>query len=1363
MPMRRITKRTLCALLLSFCSTGSLLAQDDKTPAGFEPLFNGRNLGGWSFSTGEAGDWFVDSGTLVTNGQPRGWLMTNREYDDFELRLEYRASLGGNSGVLVRGAHAADPTKAGIEIQILDDERYPSLRAVNYSGAIYGVAPRSRRAARPAGEWNAMRIVAKGTQITVFLNEVQVVDADLNDYKDQYAQKPWLNRSRGNIGLQSWDGKVEFRSIQVKGLSDPSPPRPVPVVSSAEETGFHSLFNGRDLAGWKVDGSDSSGWRVEGGEIVALGEGFQNSDFLLSDRDYENVVLRFEFKVGRDANSGVGIRAVPGERVDGRPRNLEVQIHDEEGLPAGQGEPTGSLFWSNGGPFMRPAKMPQLKPRGEWNTMEVEVRGRLIRSAVNSQDVLRANLQPLIMNPRVLAGVYRDRGRVGLQRHTGEVRFRNIRIKELAPQPAVALDAGGHTSSVGGAVFTADGRQLVTVSHDKTIRVWDVNTGAPARVLRPPTGSGKIGEYFGVALSPDGKTLAVGGYYGRVFLIDLPSGQMLHFLVGHSNSVNGLEFSPDGRSLATASFDKTVRIWDVATGKTVRTLTGHTGGVNAVRFSPDGRKVATGAWDKTARIFSAEDGSLIATVTAEASIRDVDWSPDSQVLITGDMAGLYAESKGSVCLWGLDGTLRKRFDSPGRISSLHATKDGAILYTWSRYPKKGAVILDMASGQPRATFDKSWNDLMCSALSPDGQLAATAGFDGADTRVWRTADGQQVHQLRAQGSVKWSAGWGADGTTIAWGNSPYRDRPTLFNDLGPRTHSFDLKTLQVGEPTGDFQIGPMKLDDLRIVKGGPAVLLIKRGDEVVRKIDTNPLGGDWRSASWLDKDRLVVGTDFGQVALVDANTGKLKHFYVGHVGTIWAIAPSPDRRHLLTASQDSTLRIWPTDKDTPILTLYFSNDGEWIAWSGKGYFAASPGGERLMGWHVSNGLSAMASFYPASQFRKTLYRPDVIKRLLDAGSVDKALVQADAAAGKSTQQTDVGQILPPKTTITRPASSQMQLTNKMLDVEAVAQSVGTNPVTALRVLIDGRPVPDGLTSFQSPVNGEARGTWSVEVPPGTHRLTVEASTAVSKGVSEPVDVIGGDDAGVTGKLFVVVIGINDYMNLANRFKLDSAVPDAQAINKAFQDLSKPLFRSVESRMLLDRQATRANILDALRWLKTSASPGDKALVFYAGHGDNQITGQFYLLPVDAKIDDLRGTGISDDDLQKAIGELPCSTVLMLDACYSGSFGQKKKRKTRSLAKPTDTLASSMVNDYGLAILCGARDNQEAIEEGGHGFFTQALTRGLAGEADSDKDGVVELYELLPFVKSRVSKLSGGDQVPTVGIPPSVESFPLSKP
>src|SRR5205823_14989238 len=133
--------------------------------------------------------------------------------------------------------------------------------------------------------------------------------------------------------------------------------------------------------------------------------------------------------------------------------------------------------------------------------------------------------------------------------------------------------------------------------------------------------------------------------------------------------------------------------------------------------------------------------------------------------------------------------------------------------------------------------------------------------------------------------------------------------------------------------------------------------------------------------------------------------------------------------------------------------------------------AASPGGERLVGWQSDHGPDRAPDYFPAAQFRASLYRPDVISRLLEAGSLDKALAAADRERGRSGERTEVARALPPRVSLSVP--SGRHTAGSPVEVRATAQSVGSHPVTALRLLVDGRPHgADGLRQVRDPKPGE---------------------------------------------------------------------------------------------------------------------------------------------------------------------------------------------------------------------------------------------------------------------------------------------------
>ena len=399
----------------------------------------------------------------------------------------------------------------------------------------------------------------------------------------------------------------------------------------------------------------------------------------------------------------------------------------------------------------------------------------------------------------------------------------------------------------------------------------------------------------------------------------------------------------------------------------------------------------------------------------------------------------------------------------------------------------------------------------------------------------------------------------------------------------------------------------------------------------------------------------------------------------------------------------------------------------------------------------------------------------MIRRLLVTGTVAKALEAADKERGQVSQAVKISEILPPLVLLTTPDQPKIEIAETTMEVRALARPMNKHPITSMRLLLNGRPYPgaDGLKTFTPPRDGETRVTWKVQLTPGKHHLAVQADSAVSKAVSESVEVIVDATRGIKRvdkdkppepknlpSLYVLAVGVSAY---PGNLKLDYAHKDARVLTDTLQSVSKSLFEKVEVKLLTDKEATRRNILQGLTWLRKQATQRDIVIVMFAGHGDKDQDGKLYLLPFDVDPDDLLSTGVPGEQLKSVLQGLPCRVLVFLDACHSGAVDGISKRARAGL---TDDLVRDLVtNEYGVIVMCSATGKESALESASveHGFFTLAIVEGLKGKADYNKDGVIDWKELDLYVTGRVKALSKGRQHPVTPTTNSLRNFPLSQP
>ncbi|MDY3551257.1 caspase family protein [Gemmata sp. JC717] len=936
-------------------------------------------------------------------------------------------------------------------------------------------------------------------------------------------------------------------------------------------------------------------------------------------------------------------------------------------------------------------------------------------------------------------------------------------------RPLLTLDSGGHTGTVGKVFFTPKGDRIITVGEDKAVRFWEPVSNETVKTIRFPAGPGKEGALQAAAISRSGKRLAVAGcklagvQSGRVpiYIISPDTGnQITRIDAGSGDAVSALHFSNDGARLAAGGEDGVLQLFDVGSGRELGRTVPHRGGIVEVRYNPNPRWniLASLGTDQSVKLWDFARNNTLLVGIGGVVPTCMAWSNDGQMLALGTKSGeiLIASIQGQLLRTLPSIKVEKRAVSVFQVQFMPGDQELVVGGVSNGRGWTGLISAD--SGVPRVTVAGHSNLVSAVDVSIDGSRVVSSGGNRHETFVWQTDDGRVQHRLIGTGHGVWAVAWAKDGKSIAWGTSNERNDA----NVGPLEHTFRLDEFGLGGPPDPSKYTQTVNSDEHVTLDyrQRAFMVKTTGrDPVLTRL---PGGEPIYSASVLPKGNAILVGGVESLYLISPVSFEVNQKFVGHTGHVLSVTPSPDSRYFATGSADQTIRIWQRNREEPVLSIFVAGR-EWIAWTPQGFYACSPQGEQLIAWQINAGNVKFPQVHPAGRFRPTMYQPAVLKYLIPAGDLSKALAMAQKYDKALIQTTNVAEVLPPEVTLadfTDGRELKMDKAKGTLTVRATASSPNAkHPVTAMRLLVDGRPFNGaaGVKRFENP-QPTAEATWEVPLAPGPHTVAVIADSPVSKGMSKVGQVLRDGEV-PKPNLYVLTMGVAAY---PGKLKLNYSATDAEMLAKAFQEKSRGTFDKIEVKVLTDKAASRQGIRDGLTWLKSKMTPQDVGIVSFSGHGSRDLFGRFYLVPFIESVTtaDESEWALSGDEFKKRLEDMPGRLVAILDACHSGSVAEKDG------PPQADSLVRDLTaEDSGVIVMCASLGREYAAESKicKAGFFTLGLVEGLSGHADVDGDGVIYIHELDLYATARVRQLSGGRQNPTLGRPSAVKPFVIAKP
>lgn len=920
--------------------------------------------------------------------------------------------------------------------------------------------------------------------------------------------------------------------------------------------------------------------------------------------------------------------------------------------------------------------------------------------------------------------------------------------------PILRVNPRMHTAPIRRVAANAGCTVLATASEDKTVKLWSLPGGQLRLTLRPPIGNlaeSNNGKVYAAAVSPDGLWTAAGGWTRTggdhwVYIFSNATGEVITRLgatdatpLGYT--VQSLAISPDGKYLAAVlTAGGGLRVWERKSGE----LTEWTAAAADTGY---GRKDATGvAFDKALNLFTvAQDHKIRRYSRGQWRMpQAIQWTgkipysvsvhPDMKKIAVGfansTSPGLYKASS----LYPIEVHFEGGVEAKGaNLAAVSWSPSGNELFAGGSLKKDGKTIVRVwhADGSDGRDIANISEDGIFSIIPCGGAVALSSAepsfgllrADGTRPFWFNRVNADMRGKLGDNFTVS------SDGTQVRFGLNAGGQPPALFdatsNTLSADESSAELKPATVeGLPVS----GAI---DTRSPQTGVVPIPLEP-NEYSRSLAILP-----------DLSGFFLGTDYG-IRYIGKDGGQIWQRQTP--GTVWGLNLAQDGKLIVAALGDGTIRWYRAQDHVELLALFVDLPSKrWIAWTPKGYFAASEGAENLIGWHLNRGWRQSADFFEIAKFRDTFYRPDIISQVLPALDEDSGIGKANELRKRKHADENILNKLPPVIEISSPVDGG-QVSRDAVEVSYVLRAPGGVHVSTVIPLISGEQARFSVVDQPVQIAPDAvTGKLNVKVPGGDVELALVAQSDRGDVSSNKVRLIafgGIPKSPYRPRLFGLVVGIGHYdpKNKAatNIDDIPFAANDADDVKASLdaQIGDGKIFRDGKVEKLTDGEADRSSLVAKLSWLRhaTNNDPADVIVFYFSGHGKIGEGGASLLLPYNYNGDeDL--TALTKTDVLQILEKASSKIMMFIDACH-GSGGLDTTDFVNSVQKWS--LRQAM-------IFASSKRNQKSYGKGRNSYYTRALLEALRGASPVPVvDNMVTTSGIDYYLVNRVPPLAKPD-------------------